>query len=70
MRQVDYYFHFKNSIRFILLHKLGNITNTYDIPYIRKLLFFFSINQLEDIDDVQGYITYIYLSFFLGAVRF
>lgn len=70
MQLVDYSFYFKNTIRFVLMHKIGYISNTYDIPYIKKLLFFFSINRLEDIDDVQGYIIFICLSFFLDAVLF
>ena len=70
MQLVDYSFYFKNTIRFVLLHKIGYLLNTYDIPYIKKLLFFFAVTRLEDIDDVQGYITCIYLSFFLGAVLF
>lgn len=65
MLQVDYYFFYKYTIRFILMQKLNCIKNTYNIPNLKKLLFYFSINKLEDIDEVQGYIIYIYLSFFL-----
>ena len=65
----DYYFFYKYSLRFILFNKLNNISNIFVIPVINKLLFFFSINKLEDLDEVQGYIIYIYLNFFLDEMH-
>lgn len=71
MLKKNYNFFYKNITRFILLNKLSNslVKNTYNIPYIRKLKFFFTLNKLEDLDDVQIYIIYIYLNFFLVNVR-
>ena len=63
---MDYYFLYKYISRQVLINKLGYITNTYKLPQISRLLFSFSLNRLEDLDDVQGY-NYLYMfKFFFG----
>lgn len=61
----DYYFFYKYLVRFIISYKFNIIRNTYQLIAIKKLILFFAILNVEDIDDVQGYIIYIYLNFFL-----
>lgn len=69
MREVDYTFFYKNSIRLLAMHKTFLI-NTFNIPFISKLMFIFSLNRIEDKDEVQGY-NYLYLfRFFFGRNGF
>jgi hypothetical protein len=62
----DYSFFYKNSIRFIVDMKANKIINFYDRVGINKIVFFFFVKNLEDVDDVQTY-NYLYLfRFFFG----
>ena len=65
MRNVDFYFFYKHSVRFIMLNKYPFLENTLLVPLVNKIICFFSLSKLEDFDDVQVYIIFIYLSFFL-----
>lgn len=69
MRNVDLYFFYKHSVRFILLHKFSYLSNTFIVPSINKIICFFSLSKLEDYDDVQVYIIFICLSFFLVVLH-
>jgi hypothetical protein len=40
------------------------------ISYIQKLVLFFLLSKIDDLDDVQIYIMYIYSNFFLGKEHF
>jgi len=69
MCEVDYGFFYKNSVRLLSMHK-SYLINTFNIPFISKLMFIFSLNRIEDRDDVQGY-NYLYLfRFFFGRKGF
>jgi hypothetical protein len=68
--QLDYHFTYKNTLRFLLLHKLGSSNNTYNLPSINKLIFFFSLRKLEDLDSSEVY-NYLYLfKYFFGKNAF
>lgn len=70
MFKVDYFFFYKYILRNILLLKLFSITNTYAIPLFKKLLLFFSLTNIADVDDVQIY-NYLYLfKYFFGRRAF
>lgn len=70
MLKVDLNFFYKNVVRFVLLNKLNNLTNTYSIPSIYKLFLFFPLIKMEDLDHVQSY-NYAYLfRFFFGKRSF
>ena len=68
--EVDYFFFYKNLIRFISICKLNNIYNTYKVINIEKLLFSFYILGVEDITMFKDIIIYIYLNFFLVDIVF
>jgi hypothetical protein len=70
MIKLDYYFNYKNTYRFLLISKLGNIKNTYNIPKIKKVTFFFYFNKIEDLDDLQLYNSFYFFKFFLGKKAF
>lgn len=70
MLKVDYNFFYKNTVRYILFAKLNFLNNTYSLPIVEKLLLFFPITKIEDVDHVQGY-NYAYLfKFFFGRRAF
>jgi len=63
---VDYVFFYKLTVRSIMIYKFKSIINTHAIPFISKLVLFFSLVNIEDLHMVQGY-NYAYLfRFFLG----
>ena len=66
MSSVDLYFYYKHSVRFIMLNKYPFLKNTFLVPLVNKIICFFSLSKLEDYDDVQVYIIFICLSFFLS----
>jgi len=67
---INLLFTYKNTIRYILINKLGNISSLYDIPKIKKIIFYFSFNKLEDKDEVQIFNSFYLLKFFLGRNAF
>jgi hypothetical protein len=67
---IDFFFTYKYSLRFLLINKIVNIKNSYNIPNIQKIIFFFSLKKLEDIDNVQIYNNFYLFRFFLGKNAF
>jgi hypothetical protein len=67
---LDFLFTYKYTLRFLLINKLNSINNTYNIPKIKKLIFYFSLKKLIDIDDIQIYNNFYLLKFFLGKNAF
>lgn len=65
---LDSYSTYKYTIRNIIFRKNMHIYNSYMIPKISKIMYSFKLNKLEDLDDVQVYIIYIFLNFFLAGV--
>lgn len=65
---LDSYSTYKYTIRNIIFRKNMYIYNSYMIPKISKIMYSFKLNKLEDLDDVQVYIIYIFLNFFLVGV--
>jgi len=67
---IDLFFTYKYTIRFLLLHKLGYDYNTYNLPKISKLILFFSLNKLEDIDSLEIYNYFYLFKYFFGQKAF
>lgn len=67
---VDFFFTYKYTLRFLLINKLGFLKNSYNIPCISKLFFFFFLNKLKDIDDIQIYNNIYLFKFFFGKTAF
>lgn len=68
----DYNHTYKNSLRFLLVLKLNKIycKNTYNIPYMSCLSFFFSLSKAIDKDNIS-ILNYFYLfKFFFGKNAF
>jgi hypothetical protein len=62
---MESYFNYKYVIRFILLGKL-RINNTYFIPCFKKLIYYFNIIKIEDINDIQLYNYFYLIKYFFG----
>ena len=67
---VDSFFTYRYCLRLILINKIGYINNTFNIPNMQKIFFFFNINKLEDLDEVQLYNNFYLFKFFLGKNAF
>lgn len=71
MINIDIYFLYKNIIRFLLILKLSLLKrNTYFVPFLKKIQFFFSLSKSIDKDCISIYIIFIYLNFFLVKMLF
>ena len=66
---IDSFFNYKYVSRFILLNKIG-ILNTYDIAECKKLIYFFNLTKIEDINDIQLYNYFYLIKFFFGKLSF
>lgn len=67
MSEFDLFFTYKYSLRFLMLSKIGILKckNINLLPYLSRLIFFFSLIKLEDKDNIVSLIIVIYFFFFL-----
>ena len=62
----DLYFSYRHVWRFVIINQWFFVVNTNQIPLLKKLVFFFKIYNLIDLDDVRSF-NYAYLfRFFFG----
>jgi len=66
---IEPFFNYKYVIRFILLNKI-NFINTFNLPKIKKLIFFFNLSKIEDLNDIQLYNYFYLIKFFFGRNSF
>lgn len=70
MNSIVYKFFYITTVRFLLLNKLNLFNSFNNVPELQKLLLFFSITKIDDINHSQVY-NYIYLfKFFFGRCAF
>ena len=69
MYSVDYRFNHRALVRFLVLHK-GLVGSSFSIPVFSKLFFFFSVRDLEDLNDVRLYNYLYFFRFFFGVRAF
>lgn len=72
MLNLDYFFTYKYSLRFLIILKLSNFynKNTYNLPFLSKLSFFFSLSKSEDKDNISFYNYFYLFKFFFGKNAF
>jgi hypothetical protein len=71
MRQLDFYFHYKHILRFLLLQKLGyKYIHSYNVPKILKIKIYFSIKDLVDFDHLKGSNYFFFFKYFFGKKAF
>lgn len=70
LNTVDYFFNYKYLARFLLLHKIDCFENTFQLPRLRSLVFYFTISGLEDLDDVRTFNYFYLFHFFFGNRSF
>jgi hypothetical protein len=68
--KVDFFFSYKYVLRFVLIQQYGFFFNTFQIPFLKNLLIFFSINDLEDLDDARSFNYFYLFKFFFGNKSF
>lgn len=67
---MDFLFSYKNVYRFLLINQWSSFFNTNQLPFLKKILVFFKIYNLTDLDDVRSF-NYAYLiRFFFGKKVF
>jgi hypothetical protein len=66
---IEPFFNYKYVIRFILLNKI-NFINTFNLPKFKKLIFFFNLSKIEDLNDIQLYNYFYLIKFFFGRNSF
>lgn len=67
---IDYLFNYNYLLRFMLVHKTDAVGNTFQLPFLKSLLFSFSILDLVDLDDPRVFNYYYLFRFFFGAKAF
>jgi hypothetical protein len=69
---ISSFFIYKYNLRFLILLKLNilNFNNTYSIPFLYKLIFFFSLNKVIDKDNISIYNYFYLFYFFFGRNAF
>lgn len=66
---IDSFFNYKYVTRFVLLNKIFH-ANTYDLPRLKRLNFFFNLSKIEDLNDIQLYNYFYLIKFFFGRSSF
>lgn len=62
---IDSYFNYKYITRYKLINKFYLI-NTFNIPEIKKLIFLFHLEKIEDVNDIQFFNYFYLIKFFFG----
>lgn len=68
--QSDLFFSYKNVLRFLLIHKCGYFENTYQLPIVKHLYVYFSLDDIVDFDDVTSFNYFYLFKFFFGRKAF
>lgn len=66
---LDFFFHYRNIIRFSFCKKFY-ILNSFLIPFLNKLLLFFNIKNLDDINSLAISNCFYLIKFFFGRRLF
>lgn len=67
---IDYLSFYKQTVRMLLIYKLNFLNNSYALPQITKLQFYFALRQLTDVDEVQIYNYFYLFKYFFGISAF
>jgi hypothetical protein len=67
----DLFFHYKYVCRFLLIQKIGYLTlSTHHISEIAKVVAFFSVKDLVDLEDLRNSNYFFLLKFYFGRRAF
>lgn len=70
MRKVDLFFNYKYTFRFLLLQSDKKIFSSFQLPNFDKLVCFFPLKEIADLNDVRIYNYCYFFKFFLGLKPF
>lgn len=63
----DFYYYNSNILRFLMLQKSTNFNNSFSITSFDKLVLYFSILNINDLDDLSLFNYLYFFRFFLGV---
>ena len=66
---LDFYFHYLHISRFIINNRVA-FSNTHCVPYLAKLVLFFSLLNLTIVEDTSIYNYFYLFRFYLGRKAF
>jgi len=66
LNSIDLSLNYKFLSRFFIMHKLNLFKNNFQIPFIKKIVLFFSLKDLDTFDDPRFYNYFFFFKFFLG----
>jgi hypothetical protein len=67
--RLDFSFMYKNVFRFLLINK-AFLSNTHELPILKSLLIYFSVKDLEFLDDERLFNFFYLFNFFFGRRAF
>jgi len=67
---IDYYFTYKYVLRNLLINKLHSLKNTYSLPYLKKLIIYIPLSNINDLNSREGYNYFYLFKFFFGKRAF
>jgi hypothetical protein len=68
---IDFFFHYKNIGRFVILNKFSsNLFNSYNFLKFSKVVIFFSLKDIDNIDDLRISNYVFFYLFFFGVQGF
>ena len=67
--KIDYKFVYNYIIRFLFFHKFFNY-NTYAMPKLKALIIYFSVNEMEAVDNPKTFNYFFLIRFFFGKRAF
>lgn len=70
MRRIDLFFNYKYSFRFLLAAGNIKLLNSFALPKVSKIVCFFNLNELSDLNDVRIYNYCYFFKFFFGVKAF
>ena len=66
----DLFFSYKSVIRYLLINKYGFFINTNQLPFLKKIVIFFNIYNLIDLEDSRSFNYAYFFRFFFGKRSF
>ena len=70
MRKIDLFFNYKYTFRFLLASSMIDIVNTFTLPYLNKLVCYFPLRELIELNDARIYNYCFFFKFFFGIKPF
>lgn len=70
MRRVELFFNYKYTFRFLISNSILDVVNNFNLPSLQKIVCFFPLRELSDLNDVRIYNYCFFFKFFFGIKPF